>query len=116
MSLAPTLREGVRRTYSAIADDPAGTHPFPVGRAYATSLGYDEVVLDREGYSAVVKVLSRLSHREPLEFVNALRSEVLAVCSELGIPIPPVGAGVEDGGSPETVGPDGIQTQAWWLK
>jgi len=47
VSSTPTLREGVRRTYSAIADDPAREHPFPVGRAYAISLGYDEDVLDR---------------------------------------------------------------------
>jgi serine/threonine-protein kinase len=76
----------------------------------------DDVKLLREGYVAVVKVLARLSYREPIEIVNALRSEVLGVCSELGLPIPPVGAGVEEGSSPETVGPDGIQTQAWWLR
>lgn len=76
----------------------------------------DDVRLEREGYVAVVKVLARLSHRESIEIVNAFRSEVLGVCSELGLPIPPVGAGVEDRVSPETVGPDGIQTQAWWLK
>jgi glyoxylase-like metal-dependent hydrolase (beta-lactamase superfamily II) len=76
----------------------------------------DDVTVEREGYVAVVKVISRLSHRESLQFVNALRSEVLGVCSELGIPIPPVGAGVEESSSPDTVGPDGIQTHAWWLK
>jgi hypothetical protein len=51
-----------------------------------------------------------------LEFVNALRSTALKVCSERSIPIPPIGAGVESGEVPDTVGPDGIQTQAWWLK
>lgn len=76
----------------------------------------DEVIVEREGYAAVVKVLARLSYRESMEFVNALRSEVLGVCSELGIPIPPVGAGVEENRSPAGVGADGIQTQAWWLK
>lgn len=75
-----------------------------------------DVKLQREGYAAVVKVLARLAYREPLAVVNSFRSEVLGVCSELGLPIPPVGAGVEEGAAPETVGPDGIQTQAWWLK
>ena len=70
------------------------------------------VQLQREGYTAVVKVLTRLAHREPLEVVNLLRSEVLGVCSELGLPIPPVGAGVEENASADTVGPDGIRTQS----
>ena len=73
------------------------------------------VQLQREGYSAVVRILARLSYHEPLDFVNTLRSEVLGVCSELGLPIPPVGAGVADNVSADSVGPDGIQTQAWWL-
>ncbi len=76
----------------------------------------DDVVLVREGYSAVVKAISRLSHREPHETVNGFRSAVLKSCSELEIPIPPIGAGVEEESAPGTVGPDGIQTQAWWLK
>lgn len=75
----------------------------------------NNVRLLREGYSAVVKVLARLAHREPLQVVNTLRSEILGVCSEKDLPIPPVGAGVEESASPTTVGPDGIQTQAWWL-
>jgi len=86
------------------------------GLAALLHIDGEEVILDREGYVAVVKVMSRLSHREPLDFVNTLRGEVLAVCSELGIPIPPVGAGLEEASSPGTVGPDGIQTQTWWLK
>lgn len=77
--------------------------------------GHD-IKLLREGYGAIVKVLARLSHGEPLEVVNSLRSEVLGLCSELGLPLPPIGAGVEEGASPDTVGPDGIQTQTWWLK
>ncbi len=76
----------------------------------------DDLVVTQEGYAAVVKVISRLSYREPLETANAFRSNVLRSCSELEVPIPPIGAGVEEGGAPETVGPDGIQTQAWWLK
>jgi serine/threonine-protein kinase len=76
----------------------------------------DDVKLRRGGYDAVVKVLTRLSYRESPEIINAFRSEVLGTCSELGLPIPPIGAGIQEGAAPETVGPDGIQTQTWWLK
>ena len=75
----------------------------------------DQVYLEREGYDAVVKVLARLTRGESLEFANALRSEVLGICSELGIPIPPIGAGIEGNAPPEAIGPDGITTQTWWL-
>lgn len=34
------LREGVREAYSAAADAPAATHPFPVGAAFAREVGY----------------------------------------------------------------------------
>ncbi len=37
---AKQLREGVRRAYSAAAEQPTGEHPFPVGRAFAASVGY----------------------------------------------------------------------------
>jgi arsenite methyltransferase len=43
---AENLREGVRRAYSAAADDPHGKHPFPVGRRFAESLGYPGDFLD----------------------------------------------------------------------
>jgi len=75
-----------------------------------------QVELDREGYTAVVKVLARLTESESVELVNELRSEVLGACSELGIPIPPIGAGVEETATATGIGPDGIQTDAWWLK
>jgi glyoxylase-like metal-dependent hydrolase (beta-lactamase superfamily II) len=52
--------------------------------------------LQHDGYSAVVKIFSRLTRQGSLEFVIALRSIVLATCTELGLPIPPVGAGLED--------------------
>ena len=39
------LRDGVRRAYSAAAERPQGTHPFPVGRALAESLGYPQDLL-----------------------------------------------------------------------
>lgn len=35
-----SLREKVRAAYSAAATDPNGRHAFPVGREFATSLGY----------------------------------------------------------------------------
>lgn len=56
----------------------------------------DELVLEREGYTAVVKVLGRLTDHASLEVSNMLRNEVLGACAELGIPIPPVGAGLAD--------------------
>jgi arsenite methyltransferase len=39
------LRDGVRRAYSAAAERPQDTHPFPVGRALAESLGYPQDLL-----------------------------------------------------------------------
>jgi glyoxylase-like metal-dependent hydrolase (beta-lactamase superfamily II) len=75
----------------------------------------DDLVLYRDGYTAVAKLFTRLAQDEPLPLANALRSAVLDACCDAEIPIPPVGAGVEEDQSPQTVGPDGIQTQAWWL-
>lgn len=75
-----------------------------------------EVRLERGGYGAVVKVLARLAHREGLEFVNRMRGAVLTACGELGIPIPPIGAGIEEAQAPSSIGPDGIRTDDWWLR
>jgi arsenite methyltransferase len=36
----PDLRQKVRAAYSSAAEEPAAPHPFPVGRAFAESLGY----------------------------------------------------------------------------
>ncbi len=85
------------------------------GLERSVSIKGEDVNLEREGYSAVVKILARLSRGEPIELINTLRSEVLAGCSERGIPIPPIGAGVEEATPPDTIGADGIRTQAWWL-
>ncbi len=74
-----------------------------------------EVKIEREGYSVVAKIFARLTLREPPEFANELRSEVLAACTDVEAPIPSIGVGVEERTPPETVGPDGIRTQAWWL-
>lgn len=69
----------------------------------------DELRVERQGYSAVVKILSRLARGELPEIANSLRSEVLSACSELGLPIPPVGAGLEEDTGPPSIGPDGIR-------
>lgn len=45
MSSAQQLRDGVRKAYSAAAENPQGEHPFPVGRRFAESLGYRKKLL-----------------------------------------------------------------------
>lgn len=40
------LLAGVRRAYSAAADDPLLQHPFPVGKSFAESVGYPKELLD----------------------------------------------------------------------
>ena len=45
-SLAKRLYEGVRKAYSAAAERPSDSHAFPVGRAFAESLGYPRELLD----------------------------------------------------------------------
>lgn len=39
------LRDKVRKAYSAAAERPHETHAFPVGRAFAESLGYPQQLL-----------------------------------------------------------------------
>jgi hypothetical protein len=39
------LRDKVRKAYSAAAERPHQTHAFPVGRAFAESLGYPQELL-----------------------------------------------------------------------
>ncbi len=58
----------------------------------------DDVVLEREGYAALVKVFDRLTRGESTEFTHSLRSLVLALCSQFEAPIPPIGVGLEEGG------------------
>ena len=38
--MTSSIRGGVRDAYSAAADRPSDSHPFPVGRAFAESVGY----------------------------------------------------------------------------
>jgi SAM-dependent methyltransferase len=40
------LRNGVWEAYSAVAEAPAGEHPFQVGRRFAEGLGYSSEVLE----------------------------------------------------------------------
>jgi serine/threonine-protein kinase len=54
-----------------------------------------DVVLVSQGYSALAKVFARLAHGEAPEFANSLRSLLVAGCSTIGLPIPPIGVGVE---------------------
>jgi hypothetical protein len=78
----------------------------------------DNILVDRQGYQAVVKILTRLTQGEAPQLSNQLRSDVLALCSELGVPIPPIGIGIgiEQNSPPTKMGPDGIATQAWWME
>lgn len=56
------LRDAVREAYSAAATEPTGKHPFPVGRAFAESVGYAADELDStlpaavEGFAGVSNV------------------------------------------------------------
>lgn len=47
------VREQVREAYSQAARDPGATHPFPVGRAFAESLGYPPELIERIPGTAV---------------------------------------------------------------
>ncbi len=40
------IRDQVREAYSAGAREPSGKHPFPIGRAFAESVGYPSDLLD----------------------------------------------------------------------
>lgn len=57
-----SIRDQVRDAYSAAARDPASKQPFPVGRAFAQSLGYSAKLLDSipaaavEGFAGVSNV------------------------------------------------------------
>ncbi len=47
------IQAAVAEQYGRVARHPAGQHPFPVGRAFAESLGYPSDVLDSLPHSAV---------------------------------------------------------------
>lgn len=65
MQPAASIETLVREAYSAVAEDPAGRHPFPVGRAFAESLGYPAPLLDRLP-PASVAVFTGVSRVAPL--------------------------------------------------
>ena len=44
--LAKRLYEGVKKAYSSAAERPTEQHPFPVGKAFAESLGYPKELLE----------------------------------------------------------------------
>lgn len=71
----------------------------------------NDVQLGAEGYSAIVKAFARLARGEAVPTINALRSEILGACSERNLPIPPVGAGLEEEIRPDSIGSDGINLQ-----
>lgn len=73
------------------------------------SLRGEDLHLERDGFAAVVKVFSRLTRGEPSGFTNALRSDVLNACFERNLPLPPVGAGLEEGELHQGIGSDGIR-------
>ena len=50
---AEEIRAAVAEQYGRVARQPDGQHPFPVGRAFAESLGYPPDVLDSLPRSAV---------------------------------------------------------------
>jgi SAM-dependent methyltransferase len=50
---ARDLRRKVREAYAGAAEAPGAEHPFPVGRAFAESLGYPAALLDRMPKPAV---------------------------------------------------------------
>ena len=62
MTDTTNLRDAVRDTYSAAASAPTAKHPFPVGRAFAESVGYPPDQLDTlppaaaEGFAGVSNV------------------------------------------------------------
>lgn len=44
--LAKRLYEGVKKAYSFAAERPTEQHPFPVGKAFAESIGYPKELLE----------------------------------------------------------------------
>jgi serine/threonine-protein kinase len=83
----------------------------PDGLEQLLTLRGEDVRLECEGYSAVAKVFARLARSGGLELSNALRGVILDTCSELNVPVPPVGAGLEEGVGSDSIGADGIDMQ-----
>lgn len=81
--------------------------PYVVARLTATNVGDDlelYVCRHRDGwrvrraaYVASAKVFWRLTHDKGALFVNALRNSVLRFCCASGVPVPPIGWGMDSG-------------------
>lgn len=68
------IRAAVAEQYGRVARRPAGQHPFPVGRAFAESLGYPSNVLDSLPHSAV-DAFAGISY--PLTHANLQPGEIV---------------------------------------
>jgi len=51
--------------------------------------------LTSAGYTGATKIFFRLTHGEDFTFTSDLRNRVLSFCSHRGIPVPPIGWGLE---------------------
>lgn len=59
----------------------------------------DKWRVKRAGYSCATLVFTRLAKGEEYSFVNELRNRVLSFCSQRGVPVPPIGWGLESRGA-----------------
>jgi serine/threonine-protein kinase len=75
----------------------------------------DDLVVVSQGYSALMKAFARVVGSQSQEFMNQIRSVVLHACSERNLPIPPIGAGVDEAASAARRKPGEGPDQVWWL-
>ena len=77
----------------------AGTVNDDLGECLVAS--GDEWRVQRAAYSCAAKVFARLAAGEEHSFVSDLRNRVLAFCTGRGVPVPPIGWGLEVGAIPK---------------
>jgi hypothetical protein len=58
-----------------------------------------EVRLERQGIRALPLLLEVLAHDLPVGVRGLLKSGILAICTRQGLPLPPLGVGVEEIGA-----------------